>query len=151
MDHQPEAYKQKGPKPKPLVIRFLSHVKMIDGCFVWTGVKNNMGYGMLAIAHIPCLAHRVSYRLFVGEIKDGMVLDHLCRNRFCVNPAHLEQVTSKENTRRGISPCSENANKTECKRGHLFTKENTILVKNGRQCRACNKIRKSRKLGKAVV
>jgi hypothetical protein len=147
MDQQPEAHKRKGMKPKPLVIRLLSHIKRNgSGCFEWTGSKNNMGYGTINVNRMPALAHRISYLLFVGDIKSDMVVDHLCRNRSCINPSHLEQVTQGENMRRGVSVCAENARKKFCKRGHEFSTENIYALKNGgRECRKCNSIRKSRK------
>ena len=143
MDQQPEAYKRKGPKPKSFVIRLLSHIKTNEnGCFIWLGSKNNKGYGMLNVDRMPALAHRVSYELFVGDLEDGLVVDHLCRNRGCINPAHLEQVTSRDNVLRGDSVCSENSKKTHCKRGHEFSGENMRLLKNGgRFCKKCRIIR----------
>ena len=86
-------------------------------------------------------AHRVVYEFLVGPIQKGLQLDHLCRVRACVNPAHLEPVTAKENTRRSI-PYMKSMNRgiTQCKRGHEFTTENTnILTEGWRQCRTCKK------------
>ena len=87
-------------------------------------------------------AHRVSYQLVVGEIPEGLTLDHLCRNPSCVNPDHLEPVTTKENILRGVSKIAQQARQTHCKRGHPFDEENTMIVRgSARQCRACNKAR----------
>jgi hypothetical protein len=83
-------------------------------------------------------AHRLAYELFVGPIPEGQTIDHLCRNRPCVNPGHLEVVDMRTNLLRGSSPTAQNARKTHCKHGHEFTPENTAL-KQGRYriCRTC--------------
>lgn len=73
----------------------------VDGCWLWTGSRRG-GYGRAKLAGIGSIdAHRLSYEHHVGPIPDGLVIDHLCRNRSCINPAHLEPVTTKENIRRG--------------------------------------------------
>jgi hypothetical protein len=94
-----------------------------DKCWEWNGTKDRLGYG-----HFYCtdkrrmvLAHRYAYEQRIGSIPLGMDLDHLCRNRGCVNPLHLEPVTHQENMRRGAP-----ATKTHCNRGHEFTPENTV-------------------------
>lgn len=85
-------------------------------------------------------AHRVSYETFVGPIPAGLTLDHLCRNTLCINPAHLEPVTIKENVLRGDGPTARNARKTHCDRGHAFDETNTGPNANGgRSCRACKR------------
>jgi hypothetical protein len=81
----------------------------------------------------------VSYIAFVGSVGEGLELDHLCRNRSCVNPAHLEAISHKENILRGESFSSINAKRTHCKHGHEFTPENTYRWRGKmRTCRACN-------------
>jgi hypothetical protein len=90
------------------------------------------------------LAHRMIWEECFGELPNDREIDHVCRNRGCVNPAHLELVTHRENVLRGVSPCALHARKTQCKHGHLFSAANTILVPNGRDCRACKKVRNAR-------
>jgi hypothetical protein len=102
-------------------------------------------------------AHRYAYELLVGPIASGLVLDHLCRNPGCVNPKHLEPVTDRENTRRGISSAAENAKKTHCYRGHPFDERNTYVnLKGKRACRECAKayqkrLRDSRRVARVSV
>ncbi len=119
--------------------RFWLRVAKSDGCWAWTGVRNSKGYGVFNSGGKPRRAHRVAYELSVGPIPSGLELDHLCRNHGCVNPSHLEPVTTKTNTLRGISICADNAVKTHCMRGHEFTPENTIVhsTKGNRTCRTC--------------
>ena len=106
------------------------------------------GYGQLD----RTLAHRLSYEAFVGVIPDGLTVDHLCRNRWCVNPWHLEPVTGLENGRRGESPWAKNGRKTQCKRGHALTPDNVYITRTGsRSCRACMDMhRKNYELRKAA-
>ena len=110
-----------------------------SGCWIWTAHCNNMGYGMLGVGRNMKLAHRMTYELTYGQIPKGLDLDHLCRVRCCVNPAHLEPVTRLENVRRG-----KRGPQTHCQRGHAFTEDNIYYYgPNGksRQCRQCNKLR----------
>lgn len=78
-----------------------NHPELGTPCWIWTASKNWDGYGQFRWGGRQQLAHRVSYQILVGAIPPGLELDHLCRVRDCVNPAHLESVTSAENTRRG--------------------------------------------------
>lgn len=101
------------------------------------------GYGLMKAGGKTSRVHRVAYKHFVGPIPDGMTLDHLCRNRACSNPAHLEPVSVGENVLRGIGHTAKNAAKTHCDNGHAFTPENTYADRRGwRQCRECNRARK---------
>lgn len=89
-----------------------------SGCWVWIGHISREGYGKIQANGDARLAHRISWELHRGPIPDGMMMDHLCRNRRCVNPDHLEVVTPAENMKRGMSPTAI-AHKTErCRQGH---------------------------------
>lgn len=110
-----------------------------DGeCVVFRGARSKQGYGHIMGAQgKPELAHRLSYRIFVGPIEKGLVIDHLCRNRACVRPDHLRQVTHQENILAGVGATAMHAKKTHCKHGHEFTPENTYRGPKGRGCRTC--------------
>jgi hypothetical protein len=107
------------------------------GCWEWPQGKGS-GYGQTwdRAAQKMVKAHRVLYRLFVGEIPEGMELDHLCHNSSCVNPAHLEPVTHAENVRRGHSGWHWKA-KTHCPQGHPYAGDNLIVWRGRRSCREC--------------
>jgi hypothetical protein len=113
-------------------------------CWLWLGSINTGGYGRVHFAGENTYAHRVAYTLRYGAIPTGLQIDHLCRARSCVNPAHLEAVTQAENLRRGISPFAINWRAGKCKHGHEFTPDNTYIRRdNGRrQCIACSRQRK---------
>ena len=121
-------------------------------CWHWLGGKHPTGYGMFTVRlNSDCTkttrAHRLSYELYNGKFDLGLTVDHLCNNKSCVNPAHLEPVTSAENTRRcGHAPATINARKKFCKHGHPFDFINTYTYKSGprkgqRKCRTCERIR----------
>lgn len=113
----------------------LSKAEPVNDCLLWRGSLYQNGYGKYG----KKMAHRISYEMLVGEIPLDMCLDHLCRNRECINPDHLEIVTPTENVMRGESTHARNARKTECIKGHKFTPENTYSPpkKNTRECRTC--------------
>lgn len=110
-----------------------------EGCWLWTAAKTPNGYGKVQWKGVTRGAHRVAYLLLVGTIPDGLHLDHVCRVRHCVNPAHLEPVTCRENMMRSpAAPSTLNANKTHCPKGHPYDEANTLYQSRGkRACRSC--------------
>lgn len=112
------------------------------GCWVWQLARNGAGggYGVMRNGGRQQPAHRVYYERLVGPIPEGLVIDHLCRNHACVNPAHLEPVTPRINVLRGETIVAANAAKTHCQNGHPFDAENTrILTSGSRRCRTCQR------------
>lgn len=116
-------------------------------CWEWTGFISPTGYGKLTYRPLgQQQAHRIVYSILVGQIPGGLTLDHLCRNRACVNPEHLEPVTLGVNTLRGEAPSAKNARKTHCPKGHELSGENIYKSRGkGRQCRTCTKAAAQRK------
>lgn len=111
-----------------------------DGCWEWLGNKTLDGYGRLQVGGSRRRAHRIAYELARGPIPPGLVLDHLCRNRSCVNPEHLEPVTDRENILRGNGLAACAAARDTCARGHPLTDDNTYRPPsnpNERKCRIC--------------
>lgn len=121
-----------------------------DGCLIFTGRITDDGYGSIGYKGQTAVnAHRVAYLEWVGDIPDGMHVDHRCHtddetcqggpciHRRCIEPTHLEPVTPGENTRRGRSFTTTNATKSHCPSGHPYNETNTILFEGRRYCRAC--------------
>lgn len=122
-----------------------------SGCWEWVKCKDVNGYGMIGVgsrvnkSFKVARAHKWAYEMLVGLVPDGMELDHLCRNRHCVNPSHLEPVSHKENIRRGINL---NRERFMCVAGHPLSGDNLYLAPSGkRQCKECQR-RRSREYGK---
>ena len=152
LGHDPNVRRRSGVPPRPLAERFWEKVDRSagpDGCWLWLGCKKR-GYGVVWVdgGRRAGIAHRVAYELLVGPIPRGLTLDHYRLNdgprkapcsKACVNPAHLEPVTSEENARRApLAPYNVRKNATHCKRGHPFDEANTRRNPDGRRsCRAC--------------
>ena len=122
---------------------------MPNGCWQWRGAMRTDGYGFLSSEGRNVRVHRAAYEVLVGAVPDGLVLDHLCRNRLCVNPEHLEPVTSRVNTLRGVGRGATNAAVTHCPSGHPYDDSNTMFTPSGRQCRECGRI--SHRASSAVI
>lgn len=118
-----------------------------DGeCWRWTGAIQGAGYGVYWVGKKCKLAHRLAYTALVGPIPAGLVLDHLCRNRWCVNPAHLEPVTDRVNIHRSpIAKAAVQARRTHCPSGHEYAGANLIVRGKRRFCRQCQSDRDKRR------
>ena len=154
-DHQRPPVPSMSPyRAKPLLDRFWHRVDQGDGadaCWSWTGTRDKYGYGIIATGYQPRKfhkAHRVAYELLVGIIPVGLELDHLCRNPGCVNPAHLEPVTHRENILRGDTVFGRKVRQTHCVHGHEFTHSNTAYREGRRQCRVCGRLSSTAKFAR---
>lgn len=128
---------------KTLEERFWGMVTPTGFCWEWRGSLRD-GYGKINVAGSRggriATAHRVAYEMLIGPIPEGMQIDHLCRNRACVNPDHLEPVSAQENMARGAW-----ARRNKCRKGHLLTGDNVRIRPDGaRACRACDRISQAR-------
>lgn len=130
------------------VLRKHSKNKPNSTCIIWTGFLNNRGYGQIVRQRKGkskfYIAHRLSYELTYGQIPDKYHIDHICRERSCINPVHLRAVTCKENimAQGSLALAKRNKTATHCKHGHEFTAENTYIRATGdRQCKPCTLLR----------
>lgn len=123
----------------PLEERIKRHVRQNGDCLEWTGHLYN-GYGRISVGRKTRAIHRVAYEMVKGPIPDGLVIDHLCRNRACINPDHLEVVTNEENIRRGYGLPVRLGRRTHCNNGHPFSGDNLTFHKDGRRiCVTCRR------------
>lgn len=124
--------------------KFLAKVEkgVPNECWPWLGTTNN-GYGQVTMPGRQISAHRLAYAAWIGPIPEGFEVHHICENKSCVNPAHLDSLPHKDHTRRHLTnPLTQNFLKTHCKRGHELTGYNVYPTKSGgRTCRECNNMR----------
>ena len=140
--------KWQGPSPTNARKYIEDRIAIVGECWEWQNYLRKDGYGAVGNK----LAHRISYEALVGPIPDGLTIDHLCRNRRCVNPAHLEPVTMAINILRGISPAANHARKTHCIYGHELAGDNLYVdPKRRRICRVCSRIRDSNRYYRDVA
>ena len=121
------------------ITRFLTHIKLSkdNTCWEWTSSKTPKGYGLIEFNGKMIYTHRFIYEYLHGPIPAELEIDHLCSNRACANPKHLEAVLHTENIRRGNSGII-NRQKTHCPQGHEYSLANTYHNPNGgRDCRIC--------------
>lgn len=115
--------------------RFVSKLDTSGDCWIWTGTTNGHGYGQFYYQKKKYTAHRWALHFLVEPVAEGLHIDHLCRNRLCANPDHLEAVTQAENNRRAGAVQKE---RDHCRKGHEYTPENTRLRPGGaRRCLVC--------------
>ena len=134
----------RGKKTDETISRFLEKISIDEnGCWNWTGGKKGGGYAQFALDRKPVSGHRFIYDYYYGDLDPRLTIDHLCRNVACVNPAHLEQVTMKENVLRSpTAPPAINKRKTHCHLGHAFLGDNLYVDSKGqRKCKQCIRIR----------
>lgn len=115
------------------------YVEVPSGCWMWLSTINTTGYALMKVEGRHRVAHRVVYEHMVGPIPDGLVLDHLCMVKACVNPAHLEPVTQAENVRRCNETLGIKQYATHCPSGHDLATHGRLSSEGFRRCRACEK------------
>jgi hypothetical protein len=128
---------------RTVIGRFLSKVtKKENGCWIWGGSIDRMGYGRFSVQRRDFKAHRFAFEYWRKPIPEGLCLDHLCRQPLCVNPEHLDPVTQRINLLRGNTFQARNLAKTHCPKGHPYDSQNTFVKQDGsRMCRECGRIR----------
>lgn len=139
---------QLGMVHRPAEERFFEKIRESEsGCWEWTGGLNGVGYGQFYKGRTALgetgktYAHRWAYEFFIGPVPEGLHLDHLCRNRKCCNPWHLEPVTCRVNLLRGETTAAAHARKTHCPKGHPYSGTNLRINKSGQRfCRECSRI-----------
>lgn len=127
--------------PESVRSYFVGHVTVSKFCWTWAGSVTPSGYGLAFSKGRPKRAHRLAFEWARGEIPAGHVIDHLCRVRLCVNPAHMDAVSERENILRGSAPTAINARKTRCSRGH------PLSPSHRRGWRICVECKRSRAVG----
>lgn len=135
-----------GVYPRPtLQERLWRFIDASGDCWEWVGEQAKGGYGRISTGsagrRTHTLAHRAVWETLVGPIPDGLTIDHLCRNRRCVNPDHLEPVTFRENCLRGYGVGARAARKTHCPKGHAYAGTNLVGTERHRECRSCRRER----------
>lgn len=130
-------YKRKPQTLEMVMRRFWGKVEKSGECWLWLG-SHGKGYGRFSIDGVLRGAHRVAFEWLRGPIKSGLVIDHLCRNPICVNPAHMEAVTNRENIMRGYGIAAKEFSQTHCKYGHQLP---PAIPGKERPCKTCNKMR----------
>lgn len=128
-------------RPQNSVERMLIvNVDTSGDCWMWKGPTSKNGYGKTTMAKKWVMPHRVFYEHYKGPITLGNQVDHLCKNKICVNPAHLEDVTPRQNTLRSNAVSAKNYRKTECNNGHILRGDNLYVTPDGRrQCKECRR------------
>ena len=129
--------------------RLASRSVAVDGCVVWSGYVSDDGYGYITFKGSTITTHKLAFESVVGPVPDGLEIDHLCRNRACWNPDHLEAVTHQENMRRAAQHW--NRRRETCPRGHELVEENLYEYRGARACRACRRDARRRHYRRSVA
>lgn len=131
---------------RKIISLFQRCTRLDSGCLEWRGGKTSAGYASIRWNGRTDYGHRIIYQELKGHIPNGAVIDHLCRNRGCLEIAHLAVTSRGENVLRGVSPPAINARKTICPQGHPYDEQNTCVSDGKRYCRPCarNKMRNRR-------